>query len=117
MAADEKTTASAIDFEVDSQSLEYQARLRSIHLVDSIRTGLSSLALLCGLAILGFSADTIAVYDATHVSQAFDLPLWPDNFDLRPSVALVVCSAFVVLTNATSLAFAKIQKVSARPFA
>ncbi|KAH9883910.1 hypothetical protein F4778DRAFT_586826 [Xylariomycetidae sp. FL2044] len=109
MSSEQKGTASASDFEVDSHDLYYQARQKKIRLIDSARLGLTALALLCGLTILGTSADTLAVYKKTHLSTDFNLPLWPEDFDLRPTVALVTGSAIVVVANVISLLFSKVM--------
>ncbi|KAK7935409.1 hypothetical protein PG985_000904 [Apiospora marii] len=109
MANETKITASSSDREIDPRDLAYQGHVKSIRLVDSARVGLTALALLCGLTILGTSGDALMVYNTTSVSPDFQLPLWPRQFDLRPSVALVVGSAIVVLTNIVSLVFSKVK--------
>ncbi|KAK6834269.1 hypothetical protein PG995_013996 [Apiospora arundinis] len=106
MSNETKVTASSSDFEVDPRDVAYQGHVKSIRLADSIRVGLTALALLCGLTILGTSSDALMVYNTTNVSH---LPLWPQQFDLRPSVALVVGSVIVVLTNIVSLVFSKVK--------
>ncbi|KAI4869437.1 hypothetical protein F4820DRAFT_10031 [Hypoxylon rubiginosum] len=95
--------------EVDPQDLHYQKHLKKVRLVDAARVGLTLLALLCGFTVLGTSADTLAAYNSTHLSGDFHLPLWPDQFDLRPTIALVVGSCIVVLANVVSLLFSKVQ--------
>ncbi|KAI0180505.1 hypothetical protein GGR52DRAFT_247339 [Hypoxylon sp. FL1284] len=95
--------------EVDPRDVHYQKQLRKIQLVDSARVGLTLLALLCGLTVLGTSGDTLAVYNSTHLSSNFHLPLWPDQFDLRPTVALLVGSCIVVVASIVSLLFSKVQ--------
>ncbi|KAK7966982.1 uncharacterized protein PG986_001259 [Apiospora aurea] len=112
MANETKITASSSDFEVDPRDLAYQGHVKSIRLVDSVRVGLTALALLCGITILGTSGDALMVYNTTSVSPDSQLSLWPRQFDLRPSVALVVGSAIVVLTNIVSLVFSKVKMVS-----
>lgn len=109
MSNETKVTASSSDFEVDPRDVAYQGHVKSILLADSVRVGLTALALLCGLTILGTSSDALMVYNTTNVSH---LPLWPQQFDLRPSVALVVGSVIVVLTNIVSLVFSKVKMVS-----
>lgn len=106
-----KEKVSSSDFEVDSHDLHLQSKLKTIHLVDSVRIGITVLALLFGITILGLSADSLAVYQATHVPSDFLLPLWPDEFDLRPTVALVVGATFVTLCNIASLASSKVQMI------
>lgn len=103
--------ASASDFEVDSQDLHLQSKVRSLRLVDTARISLTALALLMGLTVLGVSADALHVYNETHLGREFRLPLWPDEFNLRPTVALVAGAAVVVVCNAVSLVGSKVQSV------
>lgn len=104
--------ASASDFEVDSQDLHLRSKVKTLRVIDSARVGLTVVALLMGITVLGVSADALAVYDSTHVGRDFLLPLWPDNFNLRPTVALVVGAAIVVISNVVSLLSSKVQTVS-----
>jgi len=114
MSSERKGPASTSEFEIDPQDFHYQSHVKQIRLVDSIRIGLTGLALLCGLTILGTSADTLAVYNATHLAEEFSLPLWPAGFDLRPTTALVISSVIVVLANIISLVFSKVQALRNR---
>ncbi|RYP45523.1 hypothetical protein DL768_008158 [Monosporascus sp. mg162] len=114
MSSEHKGTAHTSEFEIDSQDIQYQSRLKTIRLTDSMRIGLTGLALLSGLAILGTSADTLAVYNATHLPSEYNLPLWPADFDLRPTIALLVGSVIVVLVSAVSLVFSKVQALRSR---
>jgi hypothetical protein len=114
MSSEGKGSASASEFEIDSQDLQYQSRLKYIRIVDNVRIGLTALATLCGLTILGTSAHTLAVYDTTHLASEFRLPLWPDEFDNRPTIALLVGSAILVLANIVSLVFSKVQTLRIR---
>ena len=115
MPGSKKGEMSGSEFEVDSQDLHLQSQIKSLRRVDSIRVGVTVLALLMGLTILGVSADTVNSYNSTHVSYDFLLPLWPDEFDLRPTVALVVGATLVVIMNCLSLAASKVQSVSLTP--
>lgn len=112
MSSKQAGPASTSEFEIDPQDLHFQSRLKSLRLVDSARTGLTGLALLCALVVLGTSGDSLAVYNTTHLPSEWNLPLWPNEFDLRPTVALVIGSAIVVLTSIVSLVFSKVQTVS-----
>lgn len=112
MSSEHKGPVSTSEFEVDPQDLQFQSRLKVLRLVDSVRIGLTGLSLLCAITILGTSADSLAVYNTTHLPSDFNLPLWPDNFDLRPTIALVVGSVIVLLTSIVSLLFGKVQTVS-----
>lgn len=107
-----KSKICASDFEVDSQEdVHLRSKLRTLGVVDGVRVGLTVLALLAGATVLGISADALAVYSATHVAADFYLPLWPENFDLQPTVALCVGSAIVVVASFVSLLCSKVQTV------
>ncbi len=109
MAQNEKAPSS--EFEVDSQDLHLQSKMRSIRRVDGARVSVTVLALLMGITILGVSADALNVYNTTHVSGDFLLPLWPDDFDLRPTVALVAGAAVVAMANVVSLLCSRVRLV------
>ncbi|KAH8161881.1 hypothetical protein CIB48_g6374 [Xylaria polymorpha] len=109
---EQKGPASPSNFEVDPRDHFYQKQQGTIRFLDSVRVGLTGLALLSGITILGTAANAILVYNNTHVSKGFNLALWPDEFDLRPTVALVVGSSIVILANLVSLIFSKARVVS-----
>ncbi|KAM0819253.1 hypothetical protein AB5N19_05068 [Seiridium cardinale] len=115
MSQDAKAPITSSDFEVDSQDLQRHSYYGILRLVDGARLGLTVLALLSGITILGTSGHALNVYNTTSVSTSFLLPLWPDEFDARPTVALVVGSAIVVLSNILSLGFSKTRAVSHNP--
>ncbi|KAI1143606.1 hypothetical protein F5Y05DRAFT_417911 [Hypoxylon sp. FL0543] len=109
MSSDDKNAVPTTYSEFNPLDLEHQRYMKKIRLVESARIGLTGLALLSGFTILGTSADTLAVYNATHLPGDFHLPLWPDQFDLRPTIALVIGSSIVVLAHILSLLFSKIR--------
>ncbi|KAI2623869.1 hypothetical protein GGS26DRAFT_212476 [Hypomontagnella submonticulosa] len=109
MSSDNKGLVSTSYSDVDPQEFQYQKHMKKLRLVDSARIGLTVFSLLCGLTVLGTSGDTLAVYNTTHLSSDFHLPLWPDQFDLRPTVALVVGSSILVIANIVSLLFSKVK--------
>ncbi|KAI0481062.1 hypothetical protein GGR56DRAFT_303302 [Xylariaceae sp. FL0804] len=113
-SSEQKTRIFTSDFEVDSQGMAEQSYRRRVRLVDTARLGLTSLAFLCGLAVLGTSGDTLAVYRATHLPADFNLPLWPEHFNLRPTIALVAGGAVVVLSNALALLCSKVKTIRNR---
>jgi hypothetical protein len=112
MSVERKREMNSSDFEVDSNDLHFQSKVKTLKVLEGARTGLTVAALLCGITILGLSADALAVYNDTHIGQDFLLPLWPDNFNVRPTVALVAGSAIVVIANAVGLLFGKVKVVS-----
>lgn len=103
--------SAASNFEVDMDDAQFESKSRMFRLADSARLGMTVLGLAAGITILGVSADSIAVYNATHVPADFLLPLWPANFDLRPTVALVVGGTLVMVANAVSLVASKVPTV------
>lgn len=112
MSSEPKNISQTSDFEIDSEDVRLPPQTHVLRSVDAARVSLTALALLAGITILGVSADALAVYDATHVPANYLLPLWPDAFDLRPTVALVVGSSIVVVANLVSLLFSRVQSVS-----
>ena len=58
------------------------------------------------------SAKTARIVESVRLALTALAPLWPSNFDLRPTIALVVCSAIVVVASALSLAVSKVPAVS-----
>ncbi|QPH16649.1 hypothetical protein C2857_001338 [Epichloe festucae Fl1] len=105
------------DFEVDHHELPTHSNARLANALHSIRVAMTTLALIAGVVILGLSADTLAVYNATHLPAEYLLPLWPENFDLGPTKALVAGSAIVTVMNAVSLLASKTRSIRGRPLA
>jgi len=87
---------------------------RSMRLVESARLGLSVLTLLMGISILSTSADAIAVFNKTHVSEDFLLPLWPFNFNLGPSIAIVTGGAVIVVSSAIAILAGRIPVIRSK---
>jgi len=79
--------------------------------VESVSFAATLLALLAGLTILGTSADTLGVYNKTHLGAEYFISLWPAEFDVRPTIALVVCSVIIFVTSAISLIVMKVPAV------
>jgi len=79
---------------------------------ESARLGLTVLALLVGITMLGTAATTLQVYNTTSLTTDFRLSPWPREFDLRPTIALVTCGAIVFVASTISMIAGKIQAVS-----
>lgn len=110
-----KHEASSSTFEVDSQSDRYLERqTKTFKLIDAARISITGLALLCGITILGLSADAIRVYNMTRLEGSPLLSVWPESFDMQPTVALVAGSSLVVLANIAALLCSKVPHVSCR---
>jgi len=82
--------------------------------LESVRLGLIVLTFLMALTILGTSGDALAVYNRTHISSDFLLPLWPVDFNLGPTIALVAGGSIVLVSSAISLAGSKTPAVRQR---
>jgi hypothetical protein len=82
--------------------------------VESAGTGLTILALLAAITIVVTAADALAVYNTTSLpsDHAYLLPLWPADFNMRPSVALVACGSIIIVASAASLIHSKVSAVS-----
>lgn len=106
-----RSQGSASSVEGDSKDLHLQSKMRTLRALDSARVGTTALALLMGLTVLGISANTLRVYQETHVSAEFMLPLWPDEFNIRPTVSLVIGSTIVLVANIIALAFSQVGAV------
>ncbi|TQN74934.1 hypothetical protein CSHISOI_00500 [Colletotrichum shisoi] len=111
MSSELKNVSHTSDFEIDVEEVHVSAQARVLKAVDAARISLTALALVASITVLGVSADALAVYDATHAPAHYLLPLWPDAFDLRPTVALVVGSSILVIANAVSLVFSRVQSL------
>ncbi|CAK7206423.1 hypothetical protein SEUCBS139899_009215 [Sporothrix eucalyptigena] len=110
----EKQPNSSSEFEVDSnhnlqQDAHLDSKIRTLRFLDAGRAAATLLALLMGLAVLGTTGHALQAYntsrfDASSGGAAW-LSMWPNNsaFDVKPTVALVVGAALVVLANIIAL--------------
>ncbi len=82
-------------------------------IIESVRLGLTLLVLLCGITILGTTADALSVYNKTHLGQEFHLSLWPPavTFDIRPTVAMIVTRAVVIVASAGTIGLSRVPTV------
>lgn len=84
------------------------------NLVDSINSGLTVLGLLSAMTIVGTSADTIEVYNTTSTGEGGFLSMWPNEFDIRPTVALVTCGTIILVASVLSLIAGKVPAIKNR---
>lgn len=113
MAFVEKAQEAGFQVEISSQhDQSHDAAQKNDKVYGSIQLALHCLGLLCGLVVLGTSANVASVFGSTHLPSDYDLPLWPENLDLRPTNALIAGGVLVVLANLAALAFAKVSMVS-----
>jgi hypothetical protein len=96
----------------DERELHLEPKMKTIGMVDAARVACTALALAASITLVGLSADSLAIYNRTHVAVDFFLPLWPANIDIRPTTALVVTSTIAVVANIVSLLVQKMSSVS-----
>ncbi|KUI62280.1 hypothetical protein VP1G_09405 [Cytospora mali] len=99
---------SSSHFEIESHDQYLRKQIKVLKTMDAVRVGITALALLCGITILGLSGDALSVYNMTHLNDNSWLSLWPTSFDLRPTVALVIGSSIVTLANIAGLLCSKV---------
>lgn len=95
----------------DAAAAGHGKMLRTARTAESVRLALTLLALLAGMAILGTSADTLSVYNQTHLGAEYFLALWPSDFDITPTIALIACSGAILVASAVSLVAMKVPAV------
>ncbi|KAM3068859.1 hypothetical protein ACMFMG_011022 [Clarireedia jacksonii] len=75
----------------------------SVQLASHARLGLTVLGAISGLVIMATTADTLRVYNDTHLGRDYMLPIWPVSFDLKPTVAMVACGTIIFVSSVISL--------------
>lgn len=106
-----KNEVSSSDFEVEADDHYAASKLALIRLVNTLRVGLTVLALVIGVVVLGLGADTLAVYRATSLPEDYLLQLWPAEFDIRPTNALIACGVIVLVANGMALGLSQVSAV------
>lgn len=97
------------DFE---QPIEDRQKFGTARIAESIRLALTVLTLLMAISIVGMTANSLSVYNQTHVASDFLLPLWPAQFNLGPTISLVTGGSIIILSSAISLIASKVPAVS-----
>lgn len=110
-----KTQLSTSEFEAEAASLQIEAKTRMFRIVDSSRISLAALSIALSIATMGLSAHALSVYERTHVAANFHLPLWPEKFDVQPTVALVACSTLIMAFASVSILASRVASVSQAP--
>lgn len=108
-----KNELSSVDYEVKIEAQDAERHSlqpnRLLGIVHNARIALTVLALAAGITILGVSANGLLVYHETYLPAEFHLSLWPAQFDLRPTAALIAGGVVVTVANVVSLFFSKVQ--------
>jgi hypothetical protein len=86
-------------FENDHE-VDYDGSTRRVRSLDLARLVLMVLSIAIAAAAVGCEAHTLNVYNTTRLDAEFFLPpLWPKNFDLRPTQGMVVGGAVAALVG------------------
>jgi hypothetical protein len=92
--------------------VEEHQHIGTAHIAESARLGLTVLTMLMAITIVGTTANSLSVYNKTHVANDFLLPLWPVQFNLSPTIALVTGGSIIILSSVVSLVTSKVPAVS-----
>lgn len=92
-----------------------QQKTGAARIVESVGLGLTVLALLSSITIVGTAGDALGVYNKTTLGPEFPLSLWPREFDLRPTIALVTCGTIIMLSSIALLITSKVPAVRSFP--
>lgn len=90
------STAGSHPYSTDREESSFLKRNRLIHLA---RLGLSILITIAGIATIACEAVPLRHYNDTSKWASDDLPLWPMNFDLRPTIAALACGCVITALN------------------
>lgn len=107
-----KQDVASSHFEIDTSDQYLHKQAKAAAMIDAVRVGCTTLALLVGLTVMGLSGNAIYVYNSTRLQAAGWLSIWPSSFDLRPTVALVAGSSIVTAANIGGLLCSKVPHVS-----
>jgi len=114
MAAEAKPEFTSNAQKIETPVVEQQGSAGAIRAVEAASLGLTVLAFVAGIVIAATSADTLNTYKETHLSEDFFLPLWPANFNVQPTIALVTCGTIILVASAGSLAVSNVPPLRSR---
>ena len=98
--------------EFDNNDEENTKDTRLVKTAEAVRLGLTTLAVLSAVTVLGTAGDALANYNSTKLGPNYILSIWPNEFDIRPTHALVICSVIVLVSSLISLVGIKLGAVS-----
>lgn len=99
------------EYHESSQFDENEKRPGPSRVLEAARLGLTVFAFFVAVIIVGASGHNLKIYNDTHVSDEFQLPLWPFDFNLGPSIALVACGSIMIVSTIASLLVSKVPSV------
>ncbi|EXJ95075.1 hypothetical protein A1O1_00193 [Capronia coronata CBS 617.96] len=83
-------------------SAQESAYLKQARLLGWVRLALSLLTIASAVAAAGSVGHVLHKYNSTHLGSKWHLSLWPQNVDLRPTLAVLACACIIA---AVSLAY------------
>lgn len=103
------STAGSHPYSTDMEESTFLKRNRLIHWA---RFGLSVLITIAAIAAVACEAVPLRHYNDTSKWSSDDLPLWPVNFDLRPTIAALACGCVITALNLVYVVAALLPSVS-----
>lgn len=99
-----------------ASSAQEEAYLRSSFRQRVLRLIICVLTLATALAALGVEGHILQSYNETRLGRDWQLPLWPINIDVRPTLGVLIPAAIVAAFNVVYILLALIPSVSFPPF-
>ncbi|KAJ5746956.1 uncharacterized protein N7511_008652 [Penicillium nucicola] len=103
MASTSSLTGSGRAYSSDMEESSFLKRNRVVHFA---RLGLSFLTFGVAIAVVACEAPPLQHYNKTSQWAGAGLALWPLNFDIRPTIAALVCGSIVTVLNLVYIAAA-----------
>jgi hypothetical protein len=113
MTSTSSLTGSGRAYSSDMEESTFLKRNRVIHFA---RLGLSFLTFGIAIAVVACEAPPLRHYNRTSQWANAGLALWPLNFDIRPTIAALVCGCIVTVLNLVYIAAALLPSVSSLIF-
>lgn len=95
----------------DEDESTYIQRTRILHW---IRIGLCMVVFALAIASIGAEGHPLRYYNKTVRYEEMHLPLWPENLELRPTIALITCGIIISLQSLIYVVVALLPSVGFR---
>lgn len=106
------TGSSLVGSNAFSSDMDESTFLKRNRVLYWIQLGLSILIFVVAVAIIPCEAVPFQHYKSTTKWDTAGLVLWPQNFDIRPTVAAISCGCIIALLNITYVILALLPSVS-----
>lgn len=87
------------------------AYLRRAKIFHWVRVSISSIIFVIAMAVIGCEVRSLRFYQQTNPFKNWDLVLWPEKLDLRPTTALIACGSIIALLTLAYLIFSFLPSV------